>query len=404
MINTLIDTYYSLIEDIPTDTYRYLYKDIDINQRLIGLVGPRGTGKTTILLQCIKNKIKDLDKAIYVSADHIYFSQNTLLEFVNEQHLKENRDFFFIDEIHKYPGWNRELKNIYDSYPKIKLLFSGSSSIDLIKGSYDLSRRGIIFNLKGMSFREFLNFKLNIKLPVYNFEQILSDHRTISRELSSIPKLLGHFQEFISSGYYPFYFEDKKYYKHRVMNVIEKTIYEDISSFFNLPTKNLHILKQIIYYFTTIKPGELKVSNLSRNLQIDIKTLNSYLDMLIETGLLCKIGVKKSGGALLRKKEKYFLDNVNLYNVISSETGLEHRNGTTRELFFIKSLINADLKLFYSDIGDYSCNDIFFEIGGKDKTTKQIKDHLDTSYLVKDNILTGENSHSIPLYLFGFLY
>ncbi|QEN05595.1 ATPase [Thiospirochaeta perfilievii] len=402
MINKLLSTYKRLLKHTNFNHHRYIYKVFNTNNRLTGLIGPRGTGKTTLLLQYIKENLK-IDECIYTSLDNIYFSQNNLIEFVNELYDVYGVRYFFFDETHKYPNWNQELKNIYDSYPDVKIVFSGSSSLDLIKGSYDLSRRGVIYRIGGMSFREYLLFNNIVNIEPITLEELLSNKNKYESEIGSIPKILGYFKEYIGSGYYPFILEDTLSYSQKIQRVIEKTIYEDISNHYRLKTENLINFKRIISYMATIPPGELNKNNIAKNIGLDNKTVQNYLEILQETGLIELILKNKAGSNILKKTEKIFLDNTDLYKSVSEEIGFETPIGTLREIYFIKMILNSDNKLHYSQIGDYTIGNINFEIGGKNKSLKQIKDNLENSFLVKDDILTG-SKYEIPLYLFGFLY
>ena len=402
MIDKLLATYKRLLQHTNFTHHRYIYKDFNLNNRLTGLIGPRGTGKTTLLLQYIKENLK-IDECIYTSLDNIYFSQNNLLEFVNELYEIYGVRYFFFDETHKYPNWNQELKNIYDSYPDIKIIFSGSSSLDLIKGSYDLSRRGVIYRIGGLSFREYLLFNSIAEIEPYSLNDLLDNKSKYEMEIGNIPKLLGYFKNYIGSGYYPFILEDINTYSQKIQRIIEKTIYEDISNHYKLKTENLIHFKRIISYMATIPPGELNKNNIAKNIGLDNKTIQNYLDILQETGLIELILKNKAGSNILKKTEKIFLDNTDLYKSVSDEIGFETPVGTLREIYFIKMILNSGNKLHYSEIGDYIVSDINFEIGGKNKSLKQIKDHRENSYLVKDDILVG-SKYEIPLYLMGFLY
>lgn len=402
MLSAIITTYKRLLQHTKFIHHRYIYKDFSLNNRLTGLVGPRGTGKTTLLLQYIKQYL-DIDECIYASLDNIYFSQNNLIDFVEELYEIYGVRYFFLDEAHKYPNWNQELKNLYDSYPDIKIVFSGSSSLDLIKGGYDLSRRGVIYRIGGMSFREYLLFNDIADLPAITLPELLEKKSHYETEIGSIKKVMGHFKAYIGKGYYPFALEDQKSYSQKIQRIIEKTIYEDISNHYKLKTENLIHFKRIISYMATIPPGELNRNNISKNIGLDNKTVQNYLNILQETGLIQFIMKNKAGSNILKKTDKIFLDNTDLYTSTSEEIGFETPIGTLREIFFIKMILNSGNKIHFSEIGDFTVNNINFEIGGKSKNLKQIKGHLDNSFLVKDNILTG-NKYEIPLYLFGFLY
>ncbi|KPA17071.1 ATPase AAA [Candidatus Magnetomorum sp. HK-1] len=403
MIDRFISTYKRLIQNTNYKHHRYIYKNFNIKNRLTGLIGPRGTGKTTLLLQFIKEQIENKDECIYASIDNIYFSKNLLYDFVNELYEDYGIKYYFLDEIHKYLQWNQELKNLYDSFPDIKIVFSGSSSMDLVKGAYDLSRRGVLYRIGGMSFREYLLFNEIADIDVYSLNEILNQRSKIENKVASIKKLKGYFKKYMGKGYYPFILEDIETYNQKILRIIEKTIYEDISNFYKLKTENLSYFKKILSYLSTIPPGELNRNSISKNIGLDNKTIHNYLIILKETGLIELIGVNKSGSNLLKNTEKIFLDNPDLYLSITEEIGFESKIGTIREIFFIKMITNAGHKLFYCKTGDFQVGSNIFEIGGKNKTMKQLKGTGDNSYLVKDDILYGSKKE-IPLYLFGFLY
>ncbi|MBW2185701.1 MAG: ATP-binding protein [Deltaproteobacteria bacterium] len=403
MRNKIISTYHRLLNSVDHSTHRYLYDQLNLNSRLTGLIGPRGTGKTTLMLQYINEKMKHCDQCMYAALDNILFSSISLMDFVEEFYEVEGVRYFFFDEIHKYQNWNQELKNLYDSYPDIKIVFSGSSSLDLTKGTYDLSRRGVIFRIGGMSFREYLYFKEGKHFNPLDFQQIIDGRGVALREILSFPKIRGHFEEYLDYGYYPFVFEDKTTYHKKILNIIDKTVFDDIANFYALKTDNLPNFKKIISYMATIPPGELNRNSISRKIGLDNKTVQNYLHILQETGLIRLIREGKSGGNLLKTTEKIYHDNPNLYKAIVDEIGYDYKKGTVRELFFITMIENSGRKLFYSKIGDFTVDGLNFEIGGKSKSKKQIKTNLATSYLVKDDILYG-GKHEIPLFLFGFLY
>ena len=403
MRENFITIYRRLLKSTTYNTHRYLFNTFNTNSRLTGLVGPRGTGKTTLLFQYINEKIKNKNECIYLSLDNIYFTQIKLIDFVDDLYEINGIRNFFFDEVHKYPKWDQELKNIYDSYPKINIVFSGSSSMDLIKGSYDLSRRGKLFKLGGMSFREYLEFRLGSSIISQSFSNILKNPESVIEEISEIERLKGHFLDYLDCGYYPFLFEDEENYHQKIINVIDKTIYEDISNYYKLKTENLINFRKILSYLATIPPSQLNRNSISKHIGLDNKTVENYLNILQETGLVCLVKENKAGSSLLKGTEKIYLDNFNIYKAIIEEIGYEYSKGTVREIFFIKMLQNSGEKVFYSKIGDFRVQDYNFEIGGKSKKKKQIKDNLQNSYLVKDDILYSTRN-VIPLYLFGFLY
>ena len=405
MIDILRATYERLINQTNTETYRYLYPLFNLDSRLTGLVGPRGVGKTTLLLQYIKNHLYKDKKTFYFSADNIYFNTTSLLDFVNRMFLEEGIEVFFIDEIHKYKlgDWSQELKNIYDSYPSIKIIFSGSSSLDLVHGAYDLSRRAKMFKLNGLSFREYLNFKTQSKIESVSFESLMKNHHQYDGQWSQIPKLMGHFKDYLRYGYYPFLFEDTLSYYEKISQIIEKTIFEDISQYYSLKTNYLYHLKKILNFLASIPPGQISIHNLAKNLKIDDKTTFNYLKLLEETGLTRSVFTIASGNQLLRKPEKIFLNNTTLLSAINNYLGISIEYGNLRELFFIQSLENAGVKIFYSTVGDFCTEKHIFEIGGKNKKQHQVKLVKENAFIVKDDILVS-SANQIPLYYFGFLY
>lgn len=395
--------YRRLLKNTNFRTHRYLYHTFNTNSRLTGLVGPRGTGKTTMLLQYINEKIEDKNRCLYLSLDNIFFTQVHLIDFVNDLYQIDGIRYLFLDEVHKYKNWDQELKNIHDSYPDINIVFSGSSSMDLIHGAYDLSRRGTLFRLNGMSFREYLEFRLDCSIPAIGFTDLINKPEMLVDPLTNIDRMKGHFLEYLENGYYPFLFEDEENYHQKILNVIDKTIYEDISNFYKLKTENLLNFRKILSYLATIPPGQLNRNSISKHIGLDNRTVDNYLKILKETGLVCLIKENKAGSNLLKSTEKIYLDNFNIYKAIIDEIGFEYHIGTVREIFFVKMLQNSNENIHYSKIGDFQVRNFNFEIGGKRKSRKQIINNLENSFLVKDDILYP-SANTIPLHFFGFLY
>lgn len=403
MFHFIKATFHRLIESLTFSQTRYLYPLFNLRNRLTGVVGSRGVGKTTLLLQYIKNELFNSGKCFYFSADLIYFQQSTLLEFVSQLHLHEGYQIIFIDEIHKYQGWNQELKNLYDSFPSLKIVFSGSSMLDLIQGSHDLSRRTKLYRLHGLSFREYLNFVLNLNLKPISFQEIINDTAASLKQLQEIDRILPHFEDYLKKGYYPFAFEDFHSYYEKISRVIDKVIFEDIANYYNLKTPNLQFFKKILTYFASIPPGDFNRHNLAKNLGIDHKTVDHYISILTSVGLTREMSPNHGGGSGVRKSLKIFLNNTNLIHTLQQYLDLQPSKGLERELFFIQSLQNAGIEIFYSKQGDYRTRQVVFEIGGKNKTRDQLRNVKEPSYLVKDNILHPLKGE-IPLFLFGFLY
>lgn len=402
MLDSLRLIFQRLIDEVNMAHYRFLYDKFNITNRLTGLIGARGVGKTTLLLQFIKNNLLANSNVFYFSADHIYFSSTSIYEFIENLYLTEGITIFFIDEIHKYKNWNQELKNLYDGFPKIKIIFSGSSSLDLVKGTYDLSRRAKLYFLPGLSFREYLNFETDSSHQAILFTDLLKNTRAYDTMLSNIPKIKGHFQKYLQQGFYPFYIEDKLSYYEKILQIIDKTIYEDIANFYNLKTVNLQHFKKMLNFLASIQPGNMNVHSLSKNLSIDDKTVTQYLVSLEETGLINLIYPDGRGNVILRRPEKIFLNNTNLQYALEGNIGSPIEIGTIRELFFVQATKNANLAIFHNKTGDFQINELIFEIGGKNKTRRQVKGD-ESAFLVKDDILISRQKE-IPLLYFGFLY
>jgi len=395
-----------LLENQNIDFKRFLYNEIDFSQQLIGIIGPRGVGKTTLILQYLKENFykKKPDDAIYFLADNVVFEKGDLFELSKKLHIEQGVELICIDEIHKFPNWNQELKNIYDSFPNLRIIFSGSSSIDLVKGRYDLSRRGVVYNLPGFSFREFLVFYKGFTFKKIKFNDIINKHQSILKKISSEDKILRYFKEYLKIGYYPFFNRTKNVilYNDQISNTIDKVIYEDIASVYKLKTSNLITFKQILYFFATITPGEININKLASSLSRNHATISEYLNILQEAGLVRFLSNDKAGHMLVRHAEKIYLDNTNLLYAISTTVGKNIEIGMVREIFFLNQLEAIGKIACYTKKGDFSIDKITFEIGGKNKDDKQIK-NIKNSFLVADNILYGDKKR-IPLYLFGFLY
>lgn len=402
MKDLLHTSYHRLIQGLEIKTHRALYAEFHLKNRLTGLVGPRGVGKTTLLLQYIQEHLYARGEAFYFTADHIYFTQATLLEFVSELYQKEGVKVVVIDEVHKYKNWQQELKNIYDTLPEVRVVFSGSSSVDLVKGSYDLSRRAKLFYLPGLSFREYLHLQSHQNFPEMSLSSLLENPTRYNATLPNIPKVLGHFKKYLEQGYYPFVYEDESSYREKLLRIIEKTIYEDIAEYYHLKTENLHYLKKILSFLASIPPGEVNTHNLAKNLGVDHKTAFNYLVMLEETGLVRMLQSAQTGNRILTKPEKIFLHNPSLLYALSSMRGEEPSLGTVRELFVFQSVVDAKQILHYSPEGDFKIGSHILEIGGRNKQFTQLKNFKGLGILVKDDI-TVASKNTIPLYYFGFL-
>lgn len=381
--------------------FREVFKRLNLDNYVTGIVGARGIGKTTFLLKTAIEHGAREGRALYVSADNLFFLKNPLVELVDQLYKETDVRLLCIDEIHKYPNWNQELKNIADTYSEFKILFSGSSTIDLINGKYDLSRRVTLFYLHGLSFREYLEITLQKKFSILSFDELVKTRTLIGMSDTAI---LKHFQEYLRVGYYPFFslFSQEREKFQAIENTTQKTIYEDIGTLHTLKTPTLLLIEQLFKFVINSAPGELSAYKLANNLGKDFESITTYLKYLQEAGLIRFIYSKSSGNAALRNPIKMYPENTNL--IFSSYLPLTEDKvvGKIRETFVINQLQNADLTVFYSEKGDFRVNDLIFEVGGINKTSKQIKE-LENSYILADGILVGTN-RQIPLHMLGFLY
>jgi predicted AAA+ superfamily ATPase len=394
MLEELRIKYNKILNLINTQYKRYFFDIVDFENKIIGIAGARGIGKTTFLIQYLKNF--DFEETLYFSADSILASGISIYK-IAEEFSKYGGKILAIDEIHKYKNFEQELKEIYD-FLDIKVIFSGSSAISLEHSKADLSRRAVLYKVKGLSFREFLELKLNTKFKKYSLEEILENHIKIAREITSKIKVFKYFKQYLEFGYYPYYFEAPKSYKLLVENSINTAIENDLLYIFHIDIDNIEKLKQLVKYLCLSKPYELNLSNLSKRIGIGRDTLYRYIYYLSLADVFKRIDTLNHKDTTFLKPSKLYLQNPNLYYTFC----LNNEIGTIREIFFINQL-EINYKINYSKIGDFLVDEKYiFEIGGKNKNKHQIQ-NISNSFLAVDDIEIGFNN-KIPLWLFGFLY
>lgn len=396
MIDALIETHHQVMKNHHPRFSRKM--DIDWNDRLIAITGARGVGKTTYLLSHYKNHLNSSPEALYISLDDLYFMNNTLLDVADEW-SKRGGKYLLLDEVHKYHNWSQELKNIYDRYGHIKVIFTGSSALHIHKGKADLSRRAVIYSLNGLSFREFLNIETGENFPDYSLKDILSHHTEICKEITDKVKPFIWFSSYLKHGYYPFYLESTSTYHRKLMNTIVLMLEADLPYLRHVEVKYIHKIKKLLYMVAQSVPCQPNVSKLAGTMEVARNTIMLYLTYLEECKLLNLLHSEASGDAILAKPEKVYLHHPNLMYALSEK---EVNIGAVRESFFYNQVGNAE-HVRYSPKGDFEVNKhLTFEIGGKDKRFTQIKDTPD-SYIAADGIEIGFGN-KIPLWLFGFLY
>lgn len=395
----LFEKYQQKLRYTSTAIVRSIMHDINWNSRLIGVKGARGIGKTTLLLQYIKIHLKEeQDKALYVSLDNIWFSNHSLVELV-DYFVKREGKYLFLDEVHKYPNWAQELKNIYDDFPTLKVVFTGSSLLEILNARADLSRRAIVYKMQGLSFREFIAFETGQFLDSYSLEEVLENHVEISKSVLSKIKPLPLFELYLKQGYYPFYKENPEMYGSILLEIINMSLEIELPLLRKVDLGYVYKIKQLLLIISESVPFVPNTTKLSEKMGIVRGTLLLYLHYLDEIGITRNLNKESRGISKLQKPNKIFLDNSNLMFAIAPKS---INIGNMRESFFANQL-GYQHELSYIEQTDFLvANTYSFEIGGKSKGTKQIKE-LTNTFIAADNIEFGYKN-TIPLWLFGFLY
>ena len=396
-MNRLIENYNRLLGESRPSTFRYLYDSINWKNRLIVLKGARGVGKTTMLLQHIANAFEDTTKALYVSADHIWFANHSLIDLA-EYHYTHGGTHLFIDEIHKYPNWQQEIKNIYDSFPHLNLIVTGSSMVRIEHALGDLSRRCKEYTMRGLSFREYLKLEGIADWQVLSLEEILQRHTQIAAKLTGQAKVLGHFDNYLRHGYYPFYIEEGNGFEERLERVINTVLNEDIPAVAKVEYDTIYKLRQLLAIFSEQSPYTLNVSALARTLETSTGQVMKLLDLLNQAAIIRRLFSKERSMKMLQKPEKVLFDNTNIMFALSSEAD----QGTLRETYFA-DMISFAHAVSMPQKGDLLVDKHFlFEVGGRTKGYKQIA-NIPDSFIVADGIDIG-TENKIPLWLFGMMY
>lgn len=377
---------------------RFLFQDVfNSDGKITGVYGSRGVGKTILLIQVLKNLPLDSDKKLYISCDHPIFKGISLFDLVDE-FSKRGGELIIIDEIHEAEDFQAQLKSVYD-FLDIKVFFSGSSAIKITNP--DFARRYSMYHLPILSFREFLEISQAVTIESYSLKTILLDHERIVHEIFAAlreKKILMFFEQFLSVGVYPFYFEDKTKYLDRIVETINTILYTDLGQLFNIQADKISTLKKLLLTICVSKPLELSIDKLASKVGITKSTLYKYIEYLAKAELVLHISHEAKRFNAVRKPDKLYLANTNLFNALC----IKNEKGTLREAFFA-SMVCPDHSLHYLNKGDFLLDEKYVvEIGGRSKGFSQIKD-VPESFVVADDIETGFGN-KIPLWLFGFLY
>ena len=372
---------------------RYLHDEIDWQAQLRAILGARGVGKTTMLLQHIK-RYNTLEDTLFVYADNIYFTKHTLFDLAFDFYKRGGRHLY-IDEIHKYKNWSVEIKNIYDQIPDLQVVYTGSSILELEQGGADLSRRKVEYVLYGLSFREYVNFRHGLDLPSYELGQILDGE--VGFPMKEL-RPLQLFSQYLKTGYYPYFKEDD--YMMRLNGVLKQVVEFDIPHFADFNSASVQKLKKLLFMLAQSVPFKPNYSKLERDLEIRRSTLPSYMHLLEKAGLLSLLPEKAEGIKILEKTEKVYLQNPNIAYALSETTP---DIGSIRETVFF-AWLSVKHHVTASKVADFEIEGYTFEVGGRNKGKKQLLGlDPDKAYIVKDDI-EYPAFHSVPLWMFGFVY
>lgn len=379
-----------LVTTTSTGFYRYLYNEILWEARMIGLVGPRGVGKSTMLLQRIKEQSGN-GKYLYVTADNLFFSNHTLTRLADD-FVKDGGTHLFIDEVHKYHEWSRELKNIYDSHPKLHTVFTGSSILDIMKGEADLSRRALMYNMQGLSFREYLGLNHGINVRTYDIEEILAGKAVLSDVEHPLPLM----RDYLIKGYYPF--SQEPGFRQLLQQMITLALDVDIPQYTDMRASTANKIKLMLSIIAGLAPYKPNMTNLAAEIGVSKNSIQDYLQYLNRAGLVALLRDSVGGLRLLGKMEKVYLDNPNLMYALTEG---QPNVGNIRETFFFNQM-RVKNQVTASATSDFKIKEYTFEVGGRGKGKRQIE-NVDNAFVVKDDI---EFAHGnvIPLWMFGLNY
>lgn len=383
-------TFDKLLRETTTSFHRYMYNRINWDARMIGLMGPRGIGKTTLVLQHIKEQLPRKE-SLYVQAEDFYFANHQLIDLA-DAFAKMGGKYLFIDEIHKYKDWARELKLIYDYHAELKVVFTGSSVLDIAKGAFDLSRRALMYEMQGLSYREYLELFHDIHFPVCSLQQLLSQEVIIPKDF--LP--LQYFADYLERGYYPFANGDINRYVQQVVNA---TIETDIPQYADLSVSTARKLKRLLAIIAQSAPFKPNMTQIGAQLEVSRNNIADLCTYLEKAGLISQLRTSTGGIQGLGKVDKVYLDNPTLIYTLGNKNV---EIGTVRETFFYNQT-RLSLPVTTSPISDFLIDGEYtFEVGGKKKKQHQLQ-NIENGYVVKDDIETGYGN-IIPLWMFGMLY
>jgi predicted AAA+ superfamily ATPase len=396
-MDALFEFQENLLRQVRNKFRRYLHNQINWEQHMIGIKGPRGAGKTTLMLQHLKYDLGLPSDALYITADHSWFYTHTLVDTANDWY-KLGGKILFIDEVHKYLGWSVELKNIYDGLPEMKVIFSASSALEIYRGEADLSRRVVTYLLAGLSFREFLILTSETKFDSVTIEDIKNNHLNLSRTITENFRPLPAFLKYLGTGYLPIIVEGEDTYLMKLNQVINTIVDSDLAYIASYNSGTAVKVKKLLGVIAESVPFKPNIAALARKLDLSRDSVYQYIYQLKDARLLNTLSQEGKGVSTLQKPDKIFLENTNLAFALKENPDI----GNIRETFLFNQLLNAGLKVTFPDKGDFAIDGLTIEVGGKGKDTSQIR-HLDDYLIAADDIEIGGGKR-VPLWLFGFLY
>ncbi|NBB75795.1 MAG: AAA family ATPase [Bacteroidetes bacterium] len=399
MLEELFTYQNKMLRSINDRWYRYAYRDIDWQERLFGIKGLRGVGKTTLMLQHLKYHYPHKEQALYVSADHPWFYVNTLFDLITEFDKIGGR-LLMIDEIHKYPRWSSELKAGYDANQEIQFIFSASSAFDLHQAEADLCRRATVRLLPGLSFREYLEFRHGIKADPFSLDDLFSKAGELSHAINEIVKPLPLFKEYLAYGYFPFIRSlSDEAIEQKLTAIVHTVLENDLAYVQDYSPSNIQKIKKLLGVIAGTAPFTPNISRIANKLQVGRNTIYNYLKHLEDAHILNLLHKSGRGISILQKPDKIYFENSNLATAFNSQPEI----GALRETFFVNQIRNAGYTIHLANKGDFIVEgEITVEVGGKNKTARQISE-LDRAYLAKADTEYAFGN-SIPLWMFGFLY
>jgi predicted AAA+ superfamily ATPase len=396
-MDKLFEKSYKKLDRVTTDFQRHLLEEIDFSNRMIGIKGARGAGKTTLLLQYATKQLPRDHQVLYASMDDLWFTENRLVDLA-DSFVKQGGRYLLLDEVHRYSSWSQELKNIYDDEPDLSVVFTGSSIIHLDKARADLSRRAVMYELRGLSFREYLSLTTKTSYKKLGWDDLLNDHVKVARSIIQSVKPLEHFKTYLKHGYYPYFLESESVYPQKLEETIALALSTDLPALYDLTPASIEKIRQLLYIIAESVPFKPNISKLSERTGVSRNTLISFLHHLEDLRIINNLYHSASGIGALQKPEKIFLHHPNLHYALAySDANI----GNIRESFFINQ-VGSIKTVTYTSQGDFAVGRDLFEVGGKEKQQQQLKNHK-RSFVAADGMEIG-HEHKIPLWMFGLLY